>query len=126
MGHFQAAFEVFSPRWGHTDRYQIVFTPDKLLVSQGNFSATCKHGENGDPEWSGYNAEIGNPLMQLFENDSIYAPAIVPWALAWVWQKWCGGAVSNNDLEPALTEFFSWVDQTARSKPNSKLWQEAF
>ncbi|HUT60876.1 MAG TPA: hypothetical protein VNA25_23765 [Phycisphaerae bacterium] len=126
MDEFQVAYEVFSPRWGHTDRYQIVFTQDELRVSQANFSATCKRDDNGDPEWSGYNDEFGNPLMKIFQNDSIYVPSIVPSALEWAWQRWLDEAVSNATLKSGLDELFAWIDQTARGKPKGELWQGAF
>lgn len=127
MSEFLTFFEVYSPRWGHTDRYIVSFTSEQMRISQKvNFSAVCKLAENGDPEWTGYNSEIGNPLMKIFSNDSIYAPEIVPFALEWAWEQWREGAVDESVLQDGLAELFSWVDLTARSKPSSELWQGSF
>lgn len=125
MSNFTASFDVFSPRWGHADRYQIVMSNDEMRVSQGSFFAVCKQADNGDPEWSGYNEGIGNPLMQIFTNDFIYAPEIVPFALEWAWQQFRNGA-DHDILREGLEEVFSWIDQTAKSNPSSDLWQGAF
>ena len=86
MKDFAATFEVYSPRWGHTDRYTVAISKKELKVTQGTFSATCQLASNGDPAWSGYNDTTGNPLMNIFSNDSVYAPDIVPSALEWAWQ----------------------------------------
>jgi len=77
MSEFSAHFEVFSPKWGHTDPYSVKFTAEEMHIYQSNFSAVCKLAENGDPEWTGYRAGTGNPLMKIFSNNSIYAPEIV-------------------------------------------------
>ena len=126
MRDFSTSFDVYSPRWGHPDRYSITFSSEQMQINQGSFSAICVLNENGDPEWSGYENGIGNPLMNIFSNDSIYAPEIVPFALECAWEKWRNGSVEESELQNGLEELFSWIDQTAISKPSSKLWNGAF
>jgi hypothetical protein len=99
---------------------------EEMTVSQSNFSATCRRGDNGDPEWSGYNQQIGNPLMNIFRNDMIHAPTIVTFALEWAWRRWKDGAATEDQLQAGLEELFSWIDETARGKPARTLWQGAF
>jgi Integron cassette protein len=126
MNAFQASFEVFSPRWGHEDRYEIVLKRDEFPVARGPSVAKCKHVDGRDPEWSGYGGPGGNPLMNMFSNDSIHAPAIVPFALEWAWRQWRDGAVLEDDLRSSLRELFEWIDRTARASPKGAFWQRAF
>jgi hypothetical protein len=122
MHQLEESYPVFSPRWGHPDRYYIVINQDALRVSRGVFSATCMQGDNGDAVLSGYNDTADNPLLNVFRNDSIYAPEIVPFALELAWRKWRDGAVSEYVLRSGLLELFSWIDQTARGTPKEDLW----
>ena len=128
MSNFSAQFEVFSPRWGHADYYRITFSPKEMHISNGSntFSAICKLVENCDPEWSGYNSRSGNPLMNIFSNDSIRVPAIVPFAMEWAWKQWREGNIDEDVIKTGLEELFEWINQTAKSKPCSELWRGAF
>ncbi len=124
MEKFSASFEVYSPRWGHTDSYFVSFSHDRMVVSQ-NKEAVCTLGEGGDAEWSGYGEGRGNPLMNIFSNDMIFAPSIVPFALEWAWEKWRTGR-DNETTRNGLAELFAWIDETARGKPKSEFWEGAF
>jgi hypothetical protein len=64
--------------------------------------------------------------MHIFANDLIYAPEIVPKALEWAWKRWRDGTVDNNEVLTGLAELFQWIDQTARAKPQAKLWHDLF
>ena len=125
MSKFVFSAEVFSPRWGHTDRYTVTMTREKMTI-QGTHPAECAIGENGDPEWAGYGHGVGNPLMNVFRNDMIFAPTIIPFAMEWAWKKWRGGEVEEADLKEGLRKLFVWIDQTARGKPSGGMWEGAF
>ncbi len=124
MEKFCASFEVYSPRWGHTDSYFVSFSPDRMVIRQ-NKEAICVLNEDGEAEWSGYGEGRGNPLMNIFSNDMIHAPVIVPFALKWAWEKWRAGR-DNETTRKGLAELFAWIDQTARGKPESEFWEGAF
>jgi hypothetical protein len=126
MKHFHAAYEVYSPRWGHTDRYEVVLTQAEMRVTQGMNSAVCTRPDGNDPEWSGYGGTDRNPLMSMFSNDCIYAPEIVPRAMEWAWRRWRDEAVTDDELRSGLKELFAWIDQTARGRPAGILWNGAF
>jgi len=126
MSDFIAKFEVFSPRWGHPDTYNIIFKPDQMCITQGMFEANCKQDDNADPVWDGYGCGDENPLMAIFSNDSIFAPEIVPFLLERAWCKWKEGALEEAVLREGLNDLFKWIDQTGRSKPNSELWEGIF
>jgi hypothetical protein len=104
----------------------VTMNENALTVTQGGNSAKCVLAANGDPAWSGYNDSSGNPLMNMFSNDSIYAPEVVPSALAWAWQRWRESAVTDEVLLDGLSRLFAWIDTTARSKPGGPLWQIYF
>jgi hypothetical protein len=125
MATFQCEADVYSPRWGHPDRYTITMTPTEMTIKQGMNSAVCKVSPNADPVWTGYGSG-GNPLMNVFSNDQIYAPEIVPFALENAYKDWLNNNTNATDLEQGLKDLFAWVDLTARNKPKSKVWQHFF
>ena len=44
--------DIFSPRWGHTDVYEVKLTLESLTIIQGVKRTKCTWKENIDPEWS--------------------------------------------------------------------------
>jgi len=127
MAEFVSRQNVFSTRWGHEDPYTLYFSQDELRIQHGGngFFAICKLAENGDPEWSGYQG-CYNPLINIFHNDMIYPPDIVPDALEWAWRKWRNSEVSEAVLSAGLDELFNWIDCASRNQPKEELWGGAF
>lgn len=122
---FSTVVEVMSPRWGHPDRYSIHFKPDGISVScQGNQLRATAKLVDGELEWTGPRGPK-NPLLNMFENDGIYAPAVVPEALEYAWKAWQNGEVTQDELESGLQELFGWVDLMARNKPRG-MWKYYF
>ena len=120
-------FDVYSPRWGHTDPYSVQMTHDKIAIHQGATKhAECTVDEFGQATWKGYNAGTGNPLMQIFANDSIYAPEIIPEALGFIFNRWRSGDSTREDVVDALRKLFDWIDRTSRLKPTGGLLSEYF
>lgn len=126
MRQFQAQFDVHSPRWGTSDRCRVSLSDDELVVAKGSFEASCRRVEGRDPEWRGYQQDLGNPFINILENDQIYPPTVIPMALVAAWEKWRGGEVNDQDLEAALRALFDWIDRTARTTPKGRLWQGVF
>jgi hypothetical protein len=126
MRSFKGEYDIYSPRWGHTDRYTVEITEEEMKVAQAMKTSLCTLGDNGDPEWAGHNAHSGNPLMNIFANDSIHAPAIVPDALEWAWQRWRDEEVNDDDFDEGMRHLFEWIDLCARNKPASELWRTIF
>ena len=124
MSQFDMTVSVYSPRWGRSDAYRLTFTRDRLVVTRGEdgSAASCALGPAGGPEWSGFGAEVGNPLLTLFLDDRIHAPPVVPAALASAWVRWRGGGVSNEDLLAGVVELFVWVDRVASHTPTGSFW----
>lgn len=126
MTNYSGSFDVYSPRWGHTDRYSLSFTSQGIEIKGNNFSATCSFPQGSDPVWSGYNEVTGNPLMNMFHNDSIYVSDVVVTALESAWQKWNDNTTTLAELQTGLDELFSWISETSEAKPHSQLWQGVF
>ena len=70
MNDFRASFDVYSPRWGHPDRYSICFNQDGIFVKQGAFTATCRPDNDGELVWSEAHSRSENPLLSIFSNDA--------------------------------------------------------
>lgn len=126
MTPFQAAFDVFSPRWGHPDKYTVTFTESEARIVQGTHEAVCKFAGDADPEWVGHRANSENPLIAIFENDGIYPPTLVPSAIEGAWKKWHERKATGEEVKVGLDELFKWIDMTARNKPKDDLWSGLF
>lgn len=102
---FEMSAQVYSPRWGQADTYKITFDPERIHIDNSNAkSATCTFPDGSDPEWTGHNQGIGNPLMNIFSNDSIYAPRVVPMALESAWARWHDGKSTDEEVRAGIAE----------------------
>jgi hypothetical protein len=127
---FRFEAEIFTPRWGHTDRYKVVMTRDNMRADTGSpKQAICKLNKDGDPVWSGHNAhypDYDNPLVNILNDDMVYVPDVIGLALESAWEKWREGAATEEELKEGLAELFGWIDMMGRNKPNAKLWSGIF
>lgn len=122
----QAFFRVYSPRWGHDDEYHVTLTKESFVVSHDMKKAKCEVDENNQAAWTGYNQDLGNPLLRIFSNDAVYVPYVVPEAIEWLLGEYRNGEIPDADAEDALEELFRWIDQTARTKPTHPIWKSYF
>ncbi len=125
MEEFEAEYDIFSPRWGHPDRYKIRFTPEAITISQGSFEAVATKEPNSDPVWQSHNSGVGNPFTNILENNRIYVSRIVVDALEMAWDRWKDKQVSDAELREGLSDLFTWVDSSARNHPTG-FWNNLF
>lgn len=54
--------QIFSPRWGHDDTYEIELERDHMEITRGANTARADWRDNADPAWSGWTVEgmMGN------------------------------------------------------------------
>ena len=64
--------------------------------------------------------------MNIFSDDQIYAPSIVPLAIFYAWKQSAKLMSRMTFFLTELSELFAWIDKTARGKPSSSFWQGAF
>lgn len=117
---------IYSPRFGHEDLYEMTMTESELKIKTGGKEAICNWIDNKDPEWEGYEDHHNNPLLNIFENDSIYAPSIFIFALESAWKEWRDGTIDNNDLGNELNELIDWLNLCSKNKPQSDFWTTIF
>lgn len=126
MQNYSGHFDIYSPRWGHSDQYHVDFTPQGIKIQANTFHANCTFPAGSDPVWSGYNDKTGNPLMNIFRNDSIYVSDVIIMALESAWEKWNDNTTNLTELQDGLDELFSWVSDTAQAKPSTNIWRGVF
>jgi hypothetical protein len=124
----QTSFDVrlYSPRWGHEDKYEIKLDRDHMRIGGGHKSAVCSWVEGGDPKWSGYSKSVANPLESILQNDSIYPPTVFVWALEQAWKAWRDGRLDHQRVQDEVRHLCEWVNQVSRSKPKTDFWRSAF
>jgi len=123
----QTSFEVslYSPRWGHDDIYTIKLERTLLTFSNGN-SALCSMDESGNLKWTGYRQGIGNPLVEILENDSIYPPSVFVSGIEYAWMDWKNGILNDQNVQEEVQHLCEWVNTVSKSKPQSKFWLSKF
>ena len=124
----QTSFEVqiYSPRWGHEDRYEVTMDREKMTVSLLRITATCSWIEGRDLKWSGHGEITGNPLEQILQNDQIHPPTIFVSALEYAWMAWRDGRLDNQAVFQEVQVLCEWVNLVSRSQPTTDFWQRIF
>ncbi len=112
--------EVYSPRWGHNDTYTFTLKHEFMDISMQGRSARCSWRENRNPEWS------GEPLQNIFENDSIYPPAIFQKLVEYVWKEWRSKNITDQKAETEFVELATWLNAITKSKPQTDFWKKYF
>ena len=126
MNTIDKSYDIYSPRWGHTDRYTVVLTPDEIEIGTALAKTRCFIGDNGDPEWPGYDRTAEHPLQVIWRNDHIHVPDAVPDALEAIWWRWRNGEVEDDTLLTELDDLFEWVNAITSSRPSNELLQTIF
>ena len=97
-----------------------------MTVKGINKTAACSWVEGTEPKWSGYNESIGNPLEQIFENDSIFPPTVFVRALEYAWQAWKDCILNDQKISQEVQELCEWVNGVSRTKPQTDFWRKMF
>ncbi|WP_345687607.1 hypothetical protein [Novipirellula caenicola] len=112
-----SSFQIFSPRWGHEDAYSVRLTKSSFEVSLNTKHAKCEFDPCGEVVWTGHAEGVENPMLNIMSDDFIYPPTVVPEAIEWLLREYRDGKISDDDAKVALSDLFSWIDETARAKP---------
>ena len=124
----QTSFKVhlYSPRWGRDDTYEIELNMEQMSVKGVNKTAACNWVEGKDPNWSGYNESLGNPLEKILENDSIFPPTVFVRALEYAWMAWRDGTLDDQKISQEVQDLCEWVNEVSRGKPQTAFWRKMF
>ena len=120
------AMNLYSPRWGHEDRYEVVATRGDLTFRMGGSLARCDWDEKRGAHWSGYNDFAGNPLVNMLENDHICPPSVFVRAVEHAWQEWRIGNIDSPKFEREMCILADWVNNVTRHRPRSDFWDAIF
>lgn len=112
--------EIFTPRWGHEDTYEVTLEQDALKIRQGIKTARLVWQENLDPKWE------GESLTSIFGNDSIYPPVAFDGCLEYAWKAWRNGDLTGEAVAQELKALAEWLNLITKSKPRSSFWSGYF
>lgn len=116
--------DIYSPRWGHSDKYSLDFEQETLTFRQkgGAFpAATLMNVENCDPEWDDVKA-----IFKMLNNDSIYPPHVFPSLLEHVWQAWRNHELDRDEAQTELVELARYLNDCTQAKPQTEFWTQYF
>jgi len=120
MDETTVKLQIFSPRWGHEDTYELKLGRNALVITRGARSAICTWRDNRDPEWS------GESVMHILRNDSIYSPAILQDLIEHAWLSWRNGELNSSAVDSELQAVANWLNEVSKAKPNTDFWRRYF
>lgn len=112
--------QIYSPRWGHDDKYEFELTQEAMTISMGPRKSKCIWQEGRDPIWQ------GEPLDAILRNDSIYQPAILPSLLEHLWTSWRNGEINDSEAQTELDAVTKWLNTITTAKPETDFWKKYF
>lgn len=116
--------DLFSPRWGHTDKYTIVLEESIMTITMSARKATCEWNPDEDPKWS---KDLGSDaLSKILNNDSIYPPEKFKNLLVRVWRSWVNNELNDEETQSEFTELEKWVNAITQATPQSEYWKINF
>ena len=116
--------DLYSPRWGHTDRYNITLEENTLTITMSARKATCEWHSDEDQDWS---KDLGSDaLNKILNNDSIYPPEKFKSLLVRAWRSWVNGELNDTEVENELKELENWVNAITKATPTSEYWNKNF
>ena len=112
--------QIFSPRWGHEDTYEIELERDHMEIARGANTARADWRDNADPAWSGWTVE------GMMGNDSIHPPAVAQRMFQKVSTVWRSGEIDAAQAEVELRALADWINAVTRAKPRTEFWRAYF
>ena len=122
MIEFHAQYSIYSPRRGHKDIYEVHLKENRIRITQGGKEAVCCQDKYRQIKWSGYEDDIGNPFVNILENDNIYVPDVIIDAMESLVQRNMNNKLKIRELESGLKGLFQWINIISIKKPKRKLW----
>ena len=114
--------ELYSPRWGRNDRYEVELHHDYMKITHLTNRKSCQATwvMDCDPEWSGERFDL------LLLNDHIRHPTIAQDMLQTAWLCWKNGELTHDQVVEEVKLVGDWINATTRSKPDSEFWNNYF
>jgi len=111
---------IYSPRWGHEDRYTFNFSMDRLDISHMARKTAAIWSDTSDPTWE------GEKLAATMTNDSVYPPHNLESLIEFLWREWRDGRFSKEELQAELTAFAEFINAATKAKPQTDFWRGVF
>ncbi len=114
---------IYSPRWGHEDRYKLTFEDNSLTIGHNaNWAKAVWDDPDSDAVW----ADSGRELFGIFANDQIYPPRILPDLLEYLWRKWKYEEITPKQLQSELDALVDYINIGTHGKPTTDFWKGYF
>lgn len=113
--------ELYSPRWGHTDKYTLIYNESTLTFALNNKNTICTLEYGKDPIWS----ELPESINSILINEDISMPEVLPELFEFSWKKWKDGT-SKEKIQEEMKILEKWLNTITNSKPTTDFWSEYF
>ena len=116
--------DLYSPRWGHSDKYSITLEENTLTVEMSTRKATCQWIPDEDPKWSKDLDQ--DALNKILNNDSIYPPERLKSLLVRAWRSWVNRELDDTQIKSEFKELEHWINAVTEARPTSDYWKTNF
>lgn len=123
--------EIYSPRWGHNDRWSFTPTNTGWIIQSGPHSRET--GPDGivrvvESEYSDFGLDWKDHWIQglpeMLTNDHIHAPNSIHHFLSQIWTRLNSGNLSTDEATRAFEVLGEWISTTTKSMPNDPAIQK--
>ncbi len=119
----EAHANLYSPRWGHEDRYTLTFEDNSLTIGfNANWAKAVWDNPNSDAVWE----DSGRELFGILSNDQIYPTRLLPELLEYLWRKWRDEEINPQQLQNELDALVNYINIGTHGKPTTDFWRAYF
>ena len=113
--------DIYTPRWGHDDRYNFTFGKNSLTIDlDKKITKATWTDTTARPDWT------GEDLFKTMRNDAIYPPHNLLKLLEHLWREWRHVKISHEQVQDELNALVEWINTSTRNKPTTEFWNAYF
>lgn len=115
------SINLFSPRFGHNDKYKIMIEENKVSFFRTKIkTAICKWSYEQGWVWE------RNPIQDILSNNSVYPPRTFQKRLTYIFEAIRLGELETSEAQKIIDEIADWVNLTTHNKPKHQFWDGVF
>nr|MCA8835111.1 Asp-tRNA(Asn)/Glu-tRNA(Gln) amidotransferase subunit GatB [Pseudomonadota bacterium] len=111
--------DIFSPRWGHDDRYDLIFKKNSLVIKHLVRTAKATwDNPSHDAKWT------GEGVARMMRNDHVAPPEDIEYRLERLWRAWKTKELTLEQLQDETNALADYINIGTRAKPNTDFWNK--
>lgn len=118
---YTLSINLFSPRFGHNDKYKIEIEDNKVSFFRTRLkTAVCQWSSERGWTWEKL------PIYDILSNNAIYPPHTFQKRLIYIFEAIRLGELPTSEAQKIVDEIADWVNLTTHNKPKHEFWDGVF